>query len=72
MYSRRSYDDLIPGALDRYAASVQVGKGQVNAKGEKQAGGEGVTVTGMIWWPEKNQRQQKIEEGEGNGEHTRN
>ena len=24
MYSRRSYDDLIPGALDRYAASVQV------------------------------------------------
>ncbi|KAH6891029.1 hypothetical protein B0T10DRAFT_300316 [Thelonectria olida] len=51
---------------------ITVGKGQVNAKGEKQAGGEGVTVTGMIWWPEKNQRQQKIEEGEGNGEHTRN
>ncbi|KAK7398350.1 hypothetical protein QQX98_012284 [Neonectria punicea] len=31
---------------------ITVGKGAVNAQGVKQAGGEGVTVTGMIWWPE--------------------
>lgn len=32
---------------------ITLGKGKVNAKGAKQGGGEGVTVTAMIWWPEK-------------------
>ncbi|KAK7428724.1 hypothetical protein QQZ08_004819 [Neonectria magnoliae] len=31
---------------------ITVGKNSVNAQGVKQAGGDGVTVTGMIWWPE--------------------
>lgn len=32
---------------------ITLGKGKVNSKGAKQGGGEGVTVTAMIWWPEK-------------------
>lgn len=32
---------------------ITLGKGKVNSKGAKQGGGEGVTVTAMIWWPKK-------------------
>ncbi|KAH7157166.1 hypothetical protein EDB81DRAFT_415222 [Dactylonectria macrodidyma] len=41
---------------------ITLGKGKVNAKGVKQAGGEGVTVIGMIWWPEAARKKTAKEE----------
>ncbi|KAM5352084.1 hypothetical protein ACJ41O_004807 [Fusarium nematophilum] len=31
---------------------IRMGRGKVNAKGKKEAGGEGILITTMIWWPE--------------------
>ncbi|KPM34545.1 hypothetical protein AK830_g12024 [Neonectria ditissima] len=44
---------------------ITVGKGAVNAQGARQAGGEGVTVTGMIWWPEgAKEKEKETKQGE--------
>ncbi|KAF7546789.1 hypothetical protein G7Z17_g8176 [Cylindrodendrum hubeiense] len=49
---------------------ITLGKGKVNAKGVKQAGGEGVTVTGMIWWPESMREKATEETKKANGKES--
>ncbi|KAK4569848.1 hypothetical protein LTR86_002817 [Recurvomyces mirabilis] len=34
--------------------TISLGEGQVDSEGQKQAGGGGVPVRGMVWWPPKN------------------
>ena len=48
MYSRRQYERLGYEVI----GEITVGKGKVNKEGFNEKGGEGVTVTGMVWWPE--------------------
>ncbi|KAH7260633.1 uncharacterized protein BKA55DRAFT_590955 [Fusarium redolens] len=32
---------------------IRVGEGKVNSQGKKEAGGDGVLIACMIWWPEE-------------------
>ncbi|EWY89715.1 hypothetical protein FOYG_10516 [Fusarium oxysporum NRRL 32931] len=32
---------------------IKMGEGKVNSQGKKEAGGDGVLIACMIWWPEK-------------------
>lgn len=48
-YSRRQYERV----GFEVVGEITVGKGKVDKDGRNKHGGEGVTVTGMVWWPEK-------------------
>lgn len=51
-YSRRQYERV----GFEVVGEITVGKGKVDKDGRNERGGEGVTVTGMVWWPEKSSR----------------
>lgn len=48
-YSRKQYERV----GFEVVGEITVGKGNVDKDGRNKRGGEGVTVTGMVWWPEK-------------------